>query len=305
MRMTLRQLQIFCAVAQSSSTTAAAQIVSLSQSATSAALNDLESSLDTLLFDRVGKRLLLNDSGRALLPVARALLDDANAIEDSFRGQGSAIPISLNLAASNTVGNYLLPSLLASFCKAWPGARLSLQIANTMEVATAVADLTVDLGLIEGPCHVPGLLVIPWREDELVVVAAPSHPLAQDALKSRLSVRQLRKAPWILREAGSGTREIAEQALLQHLQKLQVDISLGSSESIKNAIAAGMGLSYLPLCAVQDMLTSEQLVVLPTTLPRLTRKLALVHHGQRSFSKALQAFIDHCLVAPFNAVSRP
>lgn len=300
--MTLRQLQIFCAVAQSSSTTAAAQSVSLSQSATSAALNDLESALETRLFDRVGKRLLLNDSGRALLPVARALLDDAHAIEDAFRGQGNAIPISLDLAASNTVGNYLLPTLLASFSKAWPGARLSLQIANTMEVATAVAELKVDLGLIEGPCHVPGLLVIPWREDELVVVAAPDHPLTHEALQSRLTVRQLRQAPWILREAGSGTREAAEQALVQHLQQLRVDITLGSPESIKNAIAAGMGLSYLPLCAVQDMLTSGQLVVLPTTLPRLTRKLALVHHGQRSFSRTLQAFIDHCLTAPLSTI---
>lgn len=305
MRMTLRQLQIFCAVAESNSTTAAAQSVALSQSATSAALNDLENALETRLFDRVGKRLLLNDSGRALLPAARALLDDAHAIEDGFRSQGSAIPISLNLAASNTVGNYLLPALLASFSKEWPGARLSLQIANTMEVATAVAELKVDLGLIEGPCHVPGLLVIPWREDELVVTAAPDHPLAREAAQSRLTVRQLRQAPWILRESGSGTREAAEQALVQHLQQLKADITLGSPESIKNAVAAGMGLSYLPLCAVQDMLASGQLVVLPSTLPRLTRKLALVHHGQRPFSRALQAFIDHCLAAPLPVASLP
>ncbi len=294
MRITLRQLQLFCAVAQTGSTTAAAESVALSQSATSAALNELESLLEAQLFDRVGKRLVLNDNGRALLPSARALLEDAQAIEDGFAGRGEALPVNLRLAASTTIGNYLLPPLLAGFRRDWPGARLALRIGNTMEVATAVAELQADLGLIEGPCHVPGLAVIPWLEDELVIVAAPTHPLARAAAQAKLTVRQLRQAPWLLREPGSGTREASEQALLPHLQQLPVDMTLGSSEAIKNAVVAGLGLSCLSRCVVQDLLRARRLVVLPTTLPRLTRQLSLVHHAQKKLSAALQAFMAHC-----------
>jgi len=297
-RITLRQLQIFCAVAHTGSTTAAAESVALSQSATSAALNELEGLLAVQLFDRVGKRLVLNDSGRALLPNARALLEDAQAIEDGFAGRGDAVRVNLRLAASTTIGNYLLPPLLASFHRDWPGARLALRIGNTMEVATAVAELDADLGMIEGPCHVPGLAVLPWLEDELVIVAAPTHPLARAAAQARLTVRQLRQAPWLLREPGSGTREAAEQALLPHLQQLPVDITLGSPEAIKNAVAAGMGLSCLSRAVVQDLLAARRLMVVPTTLPRLTRRLSLVHHAQKKLSSVLQGFIAHCQPAP-------
>ncbi|MEC5213066.1 DNA-binding transcriptional LysR family regulator [Polaromonas sp. CG_9.5] len=154
LRLTLRQLQIFAAVARSGSTTAASADIALSQSATSSAVNELERLLSLRLFDRAGKRLLLNDNGRALLPRALALLDGAADIEHMAR-DASAQTQSLRIGASTTIGNYVLPALLGQFlaasradsASAW---RSRVSIGNTEAICDAVAAFELDIGLIEG-----------------------------------------------------------------------------------------------------------------------------------------------------------
>lgn len=298
MRLTLRQLLIFTAVADTGSTTAAGLRVALSQSATSGALNELESLLGAQLFDRIGKRLLLNDNGRALLPQARAVLDGAQEIEQQFGQATAGVTTRLRIGASTTIGNYLLPSLVAGYLRDWPGTAIDVVIGNTREVAAAVTRLEVDLGLIEGPCHESELRVVPWLEDALVIVASPSHALAAGEAQARVPLKALRQARWLLREEGSGTREAVEQALLPHLHHLRVDLQPGSTEAIKQAAAEGLGLACLSLCAVQDLVTLGRLVVLHTTLPRLTRRFYRVHHRQKRFSANLQRFVAHCEQAP-------
>ncbi|WP_372359677.1 LysR family transcriptional regulator [Xanthomonas axonopodis] len=299
MRLTLRQLLIFTAVADTGSTTAAAERVALSQSATSGALNELESLLGAQLFDRIGKRLMLNDNGRALLPQARAVLDGVQQIEGQF-GLGSAAAAAaplltrLRVGASTTIGNYVLPSLIASYRSAWPGAAVDVIIGNTREVAAAMSRLEVDIGLIEGPCHEADLQVVPWRQDELVIVAAPTHAVAQAAMRARVPLKALRQAHWLLREPGSGTREAVERVLLPHLHHLHSDLQPGSTEAIKQAAAEGLGLACLSLCAVQDLVTLGRLVILQTTLPRLTRRFYRIQHRQKRLSGNLQRFVAHC-----------
>ncbi len=299
MRLTLRQLLIFTAVADTGSTTAAGERVALSQSATSGALNELESLLGAQLFDRIGKRLLLNDNGRALLPQARALLDGAQEIESQF-GLGSMgastapLVTRLRVGASTTIGNYVLPALVAGYSRAWPGAAVDVVIGNTRDVAAAVTRLEVDIGLIEGPCHETELRIAPWQEDELVIVAAPTHALVQAGAQARVPLRALRQARWLLREPGSGTREAVEHVLLPHLHHLNGDMQPGSTEAIKQAAVEGLGLACLSLCAVQDLVTLGRLVVLRTTLPRLTRRFYLVQHRQKRLSGNLQRFVAHC-----------
>jgi len=299
MRLTLRQLFIFTAVADTGSTTAAGERVSLSQSATSGALNELESLLGAQLFDRIGKRLLLNDNGRALLPQARALLDGAQDIESQF-GLGSKDATTeprvtrIRVGASTTIGNYVLPALMASYWKARPGAAVDVVIGNTRDIAGSVSRLEVDMGLIEGPCHDAALRVAPWLEDELVIVASPAHSLAQNEVHKRVPLKALQQARWLLREPGSGTREVVEQVLLPHLHHLNDDMQPGSTEAIKQAAAEGLGLACLSLCAVQDLVILGRLVVLRTTLPRLTRRFYLVHHRQKRLSNNLQCFVAHC-----------
>jgi DNA-binding transcriptional LysR family regulator len=301
MHVTLRQLQIFRAIALSGSTTAAAQSVPLSQSAASAALNELERILNARLFDRVGKRLLLNDEGRALLPTALAVLDGARNLETAFLSAKHAALVNLHLFASTTIGNYILPRLLARFRDLMPGAQVQLQIGNTRDVVTAVRDFAADLGLIEGPCHASDIVVVPWLEDELVIVASPMHPLAKAAKRGRLTTRQLSQACWLLREPGSGTREAVEQALLPHLVNIQSTMTLGSSEAIKNSVAEGLGVSCLSRYVVQDLAAANRLSVLRTHLPRLTRRLTIIHHQRKLLSDSLRGFVAHCQTAAHRA----
>jgi DNA-binding transcriptional LysR family regulator len=297
MHVTLRQLQIFRAIALSGSTTAAAQSVPLSQSAASAALNELERTLNARLFDRVGKRLLLNDEGRALLPTALAVLDGARNLETAFLSAKHAALVNLHLFASTTIGNYILPRLLARFRDLMPRAQVQLQIGNTRDVVTAVREFAADLGLIEGPCHASDIVVVPWLEDELVIVASPMHPLAKAAKRGRLTAEQLSEACWLLREPGSGTREAVEQSLLPHLVNVRSTMTLGSSESIKNSVAEGLGVSCLSRYVVQDLADADRLSVLRTRLPRLTRRLSIIHHQRKLLSDSLRGFVAHCQTA--------
>ena len=294
MTLTLRQLDIFREIARRGTTTAAARSVPLSQSATSAALKELENSLGVSLFDRIGKRLMLNDNGRVLLPAALAILDGARSAAASFAGKDSATTRDLRLFASTTVGNYLLPRLLADFPDLKTGTHVDLRIGNTQDVVAAVLGFEADLGLIEGPCHAASIRVIPWLQDELVIVAAPSHELSKAARRGRLTATQLRRALWLMREPGSGTREAVETALLARFLSLPATMTLGSSEAIKNALSEGLGVSYLSRYVVHDLIAAKRLKVLATNLPKLTRRLTIIHHEKKILSESLRRFIAHC-----------
>jgi DNA-binding transcriptional LysR family regulator len=290
-RITLRQLEIFRAVAQNGSTASAALQLPLSQSATSAGLNQLERSLEVRLFDRIGKRLVLNADGNALLPKALGILDNARQLES---GEVLSGAFDLKLRASTTIGNYLVPRLLASFQRECPQGRVEARIGNTLEAIRAVEDYTAELGLIEGPCREPDLIVAPWMTDELVVIAAPTHPLARAAKRRPLTVAQLAMAPWLLREQGSGTREAVDLAVLPHLGSYAEVRVLGSSEAIKNAAAVGLGVSCLSRWVVQDLVRARRLAILKTRLPAMHRRLSMIWHREKTLSAGLDRFIAHC-----------
>jgi len=294
-RLTLRQLQIFRGVADHGSTAAAAADLALSQSAASAAVLELERLLEVRLFDRVGKRLHLNANGRAVLPQALALLDGAGALEHWARDRDSQIGV-LRLGASTTIGNYLLPAILADFQKtlglpAHGGLHVQVVIANTAAITAQVAAFALDLGLIEGPCHEPELTVQPWLEDELLVVAAARDPILQGPQPVPLS--SLRQATWLLRESGSGTGETIDQLLTPHLHQLRAGIEFGNSEAIKRAAASGLGISCLSRYVVDDFLTSGLLVAPSSELPRLTRRFHLVTHGLKWRTRGLDLLLGY------------
>lgn len=295
MRLTIRQLQIFLAVAGSGSTTAAAEQVALSQSATSAALNELENLLDCRLFDRVGKRLMLNDNGRVLLPQAGQVVDAARTIEQQFLMPGMAQGGDLQIGSSTTIGSYLLPSLIASYRQQHSELQVRVTIANTADIVAAVVNFEVDVGLIEGPCHAPELQVEPWMVDELLIVCSPEHPITRGASgDKKATMAQLRDAEWLLREPGSGTREAVEQALLPHLHHLRQSCEFGNSEAIKHATAAGLGISCLSHAVVADFLQSGRLLALKTSLPRLQRHFYLIHSKHKVLSLRLMQFLAYC-----------
>lgn len=287
LRLSLRQLEVFVATARCGSTRAAADQVSRSQSAASAALAELEAVVGLPLFDRVGRRLVLNENGRALLPRANALLDQAMQAERLF---GRETDAPLRVAASLSIGEYLLPELLARWKLAHPRSPVELMLGNTREVVAAVAAFDVDLGFIEGPQTHPQLVARPWRSDELVIVAAPGHPLAGRTA----SLRQLREASWALREPGSGTREAAERWLIERIGPLRVEFEFGSPEAIKRLVAAGAALACLAREVVAHELAQGTLVELVTTLPRATRRLAIVLHRDKQLGRGTEDFLRHC-----------
>lgn len=286
MHITLRQLDVFAEVLKSGSTTQASQMLALSQSAVSAALTDLEGQLGVQLFDRVGKRLVVNEHGRLLYPRALALLEQATEIEQLFReGNGD-----IRVAASSTIGNYILPEVIARYRRDFPDLPLELIVGNSQDVINAVADFRVDIGLIEGPCHAAEIVAEPWLEDELVVFAAPDSPL----LEGKVTLARLASAPWILREKGSGTRELVDYLLLSHLPEFHLGMELGNSEAIKHAVRHGLGISCLSRRVIAEQLENGTLKELSVPLPRLTRTLWRIHHRQKHISNALNRFLRYC-----------
>jgi DNA-binding transcriptional LysR family regulator len=287
LRLNLRQLEVFVATARAGSTRGAAIRVARSQSAASASLAELETALATPLFDRIGRRLVLNENGRALLPGAIALLDQAAELQGLF---ATAHPAPLRVAASLTIGEYLLPEFIARWKTAHSDSPVQLAIGNTSKVIQAVVDLEVDVGFIEGPQTHPELTVQRWLEDELIIVAAPDHPLAARTATNR----QLTEATWILREPASGTRQAADAWLLTHLGALQVQYELGSTEAIKRLAAAGAGLACVSRHAVAVELGQGTLVELRTRLPRSRRRLTIAVRRGRKLGRATKDFLRHC-----------
>lgn len=290
MRLTLRQLEVFCSICQCGGVTAASSEISICQSAASQALADLESSLDGVLFQRAGRRLILNNRGRALLPRALELLERAREIEVQLR-DGASLPIKVRLAASQTIGNHLLPSMVSQFIAQHPAAIIEVMIANTGSVIEAVATFRADAGFIEGICDNADLLSYPWHEDELVVVVAPDDPLTR---KRNLSVAHLAAAQWVLREAGSGTREVLLQAAQKARFEVRNALAMGHNEAVQAAVIAGAGIGCLSRSVVAPALRRGELKALRTPFLDLTRQLHLVLHRHRYIGAGLRAVLNAC-----------
>lgn len=288
MKYTLRQLEIFTAVAQQQNLTRAAHALALSQSATSAALAELESHFDMQLFDRVGKRLQLNALGQWLLPKAEALLAQARSLESDLLKTPES---HLKVGATLTIGNYLAVHLVAQYMEEHPGSQIKLDVENTADITRKVIDFELDVGLIEGEFHHPNLDMEPWREDELVMFAAPNHPLTK---KPQLDDNDLLAAQWILRESGSGTRQTFDRAMQGLLPQLNVLLELQHTEAIKRAVESGLGLGCLSRVALEDAFQRERLVPLATPGRNLHRHFYLILHKQKYRSNAIESWLELC-----------
>lgn len=290
MRITLKQLEVFIAVAQSGNVTRASESLNITQSATSMALADFENQLGRKLFDRIGKRLQLNDAGRLLLPKA---LDAVARVADieHMAGSDEAMIGPLRIGASLTIGNYMMPGLIGRFMKAHPGAKLTLEVGNTRHVIEQLRHFQIDLGFIEGFCHEPEIEVLPWGEDELVIFAAPSHALAQ---KGCVDEADLAAADWILREPGSGTREVFDNAVMGRIQRLNLLLEFGHTEAIKQAVASGIGIGCASRRSLEDAFRTGSVVPLATPFLNLRRELYVLIHRQKFRTQGLELFLRHC-----------
>lgn len=261
MKYTIRQLQIFLAVARYENISRAAQSLHMSQSAASEALLTLEHTYDVSLFDRASNRLSLSPVGHTLRKEAEHLLAHCQSFEETLRHHKDIGHIKVG--ASFTIGNHLATRYLAGYLARYPGADVQLDIANTPDVVSRVLNFEVDIGMIEGEVQHRELELIPWREDELVVFCAAHHPLAR---KQTLTTRDIREASWILREPDSGARQTFERAMSGMLAQITVYLELKHNEAIKNAVESGLGIGCLSRIVLQKNFANGDLV--PLRVPR-------------------------------------
>ena len=286
MKITLKQLKVFVAVAKNENMSQAAKIVHLTQSACSMALAILENQLDGALFDRHGKQLTLNERGRILLPKASNIIAQTEELQDLMTQDKNKDPAGhLILGASSTIGNYLLPSMIGQFVAHHPKVKISLRVANTEQIIQQLLQFNIDIGMIEGRCNSNKIKVIPWRKDELVIISSPKNSLHK---KTKITLKDLIAAKWILREIGSGTRELFEEAMEGQVSPF---LELGHTEAIKQAIRADLGISCLSRAAVADTLKSGELVELKIPFLKLTRDFYILLHKEKYQTEILRAFI--------------
>ncbi|MFC3152946.1 LysR family transcriptional regulator [Litoribrevibacter euphylliae] len=289
MRYTFRQLEVFLAAAHFQNITKAADSLSMSQSAASSALKDIESQFDLPLFDRIGKRLQLNEQGRLIRPKAEQLIEQAKELERIMAQHKDAG--HLKVGATLTIGNYLAVSTMAEMMQEQPDAEVSLSVANTSEIGQKVLNFEIDIGLIEGELQHQDLDVIPWREDELVVFCSPDHPFADQL---QLNDRQLKDAEWILREGGSGTRQAFDRAMHGVLPEIQVKLELQHTEAIKRAVSANLGIGCLSRVALEDAFKRGSLIPLPVPHRDFSRKFYFVIHKQKYRSAGIERWMELC-----------
>ena len=289
MRYTLRQLEVFLAVARAGSVSRAGDDLAMSQSAVSSSLADLERQFDILLFDRIGKRLRLSDRGAALRPHAEAVLDRARELEAELTSDAS--PTRLRVGATLTIGNYVAVPLMARFLREQSGATVALDIANTEEIVRRVANFEIDVGLIEGELAHPDLVVRAFQEDELVVFSAPTHPLAR---RRQLRDDDLRSIAWILREHGSGTRQTFDRAMSGLLPDLHIALELRHIAVIKRAVEAGLGMGCVSRIALVDEFARGSLVPRPVPQRDFRRQFYYVLHRQKHVGAAIRRWLALC-----------
>ncbi|MFB2863099.1 LysR substrate-binding domain-containing protein [Aeromonas sp. MdU4] len=288
MKLTLQQLKVFATIARYGNLGLAANELFLSKGAVSQSLQELERQLATPLFDRIHPRLQLNNEGRLLQPAAEELLTRMQDIENLFRPDAEPSG-QLRLGASQTIGNYLLPTLLAT-SKHELGLPPKVTITNTHLLCHALANFELDLALIEGENHHPDLITEPWLQDEMLVVAQPGHPLAN---KVDLSLSRLGGETWVLRELQSGSREQFIQQIQPALPNWQAGLELNTLEAVMLAVEKGLGISFISRLAVSDRLKDGRLIALPLTR-RFPRQLSLIWHKQKYHSASLRHFIHFC-----------
>ncbi|MGD8171065.1 LysR family transcriptional regulator [Vibrio sp. TRT 21S02] len=285
----LKQLKVFITITQHETLTSAAESLFLSKAAVSMALSELEKQLGHALFDRVNNRLILNQEGQKLLPLADELLHRANDIEELFEGDQN-LSGQLRIGASDTIGNQVAPYLLSKFRQNSQHCSQSLFISNSALICQKLVDYELDLALIEGKTVHPELISTPFSEDQMCIICPPHHPLSA---KQVITVSDLEDSEWILREAGSGSREFFLRTVAPRIEHWHEAFELNTTEALINSVAAGLGLGCLSTLAAQPAISDGRVKALQVPLD-MRRRFWLLLHKEKYQSPLLKTFVDFC-----------
>ncbi|MBB5700336.1 DNA-binding transcriptional LysR family regulator [Ochrobactrum daejeonense] len=288
--MTLEQLRIFIEVAEREHLTRASEALHLTPSAVSSAIRTLEERYGATLFNRIGRRIELTGDGRLFLDEARAALARARAAERMLSELGGGKRGILAIHASQTIASYWLPSFLARFHAAFPMIDVQLTLGNTESVTEATQEGEADIGLVEGAVQAASLSTTRVASDQLILVTRPDH--AWSGAKS-LSWDRLFEGQWILREQGSGTRSVFEDAMRvsgYDPARLKVALELPSNEAICSAVRSGDYVTAISELVAAPHLAAGTLVKADFALPQ--RQFLMLLHNDRYRTKALQGFAN-------------
>lgn len=294
MRLNLHLTRIFFAVATRGSFSRGAELLHISQSAASKAVRELEQQLGLALIERgklagKGNRgLRLTEAGRALYEHARGIFALERAALDDLLARTGIQKGSLVVGASTTVAGYWLPSYLALFAEQFPDIELHVVVGNTATISQGLLDCEMDVAVVEGGVNDPGISALRWREESLLLVTTPGTEMAG---MPQVGPRQLSRARWLVREPGSGTREVAERLMSAEGVQWLHTLEIGSNEGIARAVAQGLGIALLPEVVVQDLLALRRLATMNTvSSDKYRRPLFLLKRAQRPLSPAARTF---------------
>jgi DNA-binding transcriptional LysR family regulator len=293
------KLKVFCTVADTKSFSKASEIIHLTQPAVSLQIQALEELYETKLFDRSSSTVSLTPAGEILYKYSKEILALYSAAEKNIGELTGLVKGSISVGASTTIGNHLLPTVIADFRRTHPKIRIHLSVGNTKRIVEFLNSGNIDIGLVEGDVARQKLIVEKLISDELVVIVPPLHPWAK---KKEVSIYDVTKEPFVLREEGSGTRQILEKYLNKHgisTHDMKASMMLGSTEAIKEAVESGIGISIVSRWAARKENKYGSLKLVSLKEEKFFRDFSLIFHKNAIASHAVDEFLTYLKSYPF------
>lgn len=289
--MNLRQLELFSLVAELGNVTEAARHLYMTQPAVSQTIADLEESLGLKLFDRINRRMHLTFAGEVLYKYSRKILSQVEEAEAHMLEITNNRIGRLRLGASTTIGIYLLPMLVGQYKQKYQAIQSTFVIDNTTVVEEMLLDNRLDMGFVEGLVHSAEIVVQKVKDDELWLICSPQHQWAVQG-RTVIGPEEIEGQPLILREQGSGTREVVEKVLQQHKVNYHTWHVLNNTEAIKRAVMADIGIAFVSQLAVEEEINCGRLARIKIKDIPISREFRLIWHKDKYHTPLLKTFID-------------
>ncbi|WP_373844899.1 LysR family transcriptional regulator [Clostridium sp.] len=292
--MTLRHFNIFVAVCDKMNMTKAAEGLFISQSAVSQAISELEAHYGVRLFERLSRKLYITLAGEKLLSYARYIIKLNMELESDMKTLSEKG--SIHIGASVTIGAYILPKLISKFEKVNSGTDIKVYEENTEKVEKMLLQDKIDMALVEGETNHTDIINRPFMEDELVLVCGNNHRFAK---LEYVEPYEMEKEKFIIREKGSGTRKTFEDKMRENYLTWQISWTCNNTDTIKIAVAEGLGVSVISRCSVTDEIALGTLCEIPVKGIKFKRQFKIIYHKNKYLTETMKHFIEFILCMGF------
>ncbi|MCR8635050.1 LysR family transcriptional regulator [Paenibacillus radicis (ex Xue et al. 2023)] len=287
--MIVETLKVFVTVTEQSNFSRAAELLNLSQPGVSLHIRNLEQEMGAKLMHRSPKQVKLTEAGTLLYKNAKQILSLYENAKQEIHLLQNAVTGSLKIGASFTIGEYVMPRLLAEFTSLYPQVDIQVNIGNTEEIIQAVRINELDLGLVEGHVTQFDIEAIPYMKDEMILVAPPGHPLSSLRIAEP---SMLQDQVWVLRESGSGTRAFSDAFIHDAGLSVRRSYIFNSSQGVKESVAAGLGIAILSRLVVRKELEAGEIIDVPIKETSFTRDFLMIHGKKMPITMAMKMFVQ-------------